>query len=352
MSAIFFLLRPNRFRRDKELKRDPYPASFDADTPCKPTTNVFFVKTHKTGSTTLQSIINRFGYNRNLSFAFRRQDPRGHVSFRDFSKASPREMFLPPIHDAITCTYVGYNMSTVHIAYNRQTAATYMAEGTKYISLLRDPVTQWLSAYKFFRLHKLPRDHKMETLLDKKNGYWRQNLYSRNLQSLDLGLKVNQFEDMASIQKRLLILEYELDLVLITEFFDESLILLKKEFCWSFEDILYISKNIHVESLNVSSTLEKKIRDFNSADMILYQFFREIFIDKLAKYGASFESDLRKFRQMREEYQEDCTKNTVERTKVRTFEYQKKDDTSEKCRLLVAESLFPEIRERQSHDDC
>lgn len=262
-------------------------------------------------------------------------------------------MFFPPIHDQITCTFRGYNISTVHIAYNRQIANSYMTEGTKYISLLREPVSQWLSAYQFFKLDKLTRDHSMETLLDKKNDYWRSNLYSRNLQSLDLGLRVNQFEDMASIEQRLLILENELDLILIMEYFDESLILLKKELCWSFEDILYLSKNIQVSpGLNISKTMEKKIRDFNSADMVLYHFFEEVFFDRMRKYGPNFENDLSKFRKMREQYQKDCTEKTLERTSFGTYHYKLKDHSSEFCRLLAKETLFPEIRERQSDYDC
>lgn len=338
-------------RNTLTLKRGPPPMSFDANSSCTPVNNVFFVKTHKTGSTTLQSILNRYGYSRNLSFAFRRQDERGHVSYREFTEASPRRMFLPPIHDMKTCTYRGYNFSTIHIAFNKRLADTYMTSGTKYISLLRDPVSQWLSAYQFFRLDRMTRQHSMEEFLNERKGYWRSNLYSRNSQSFDLGVKQNDFNDNESIQWHVNRLEEELDLVLIAEYFDESLIVLKKEFCWSYEDILYVDKNTRKNRLNVTWAMERKIKQFNAADMVFYSYFKARLFEKIKRYGKNFENDLKTFRELREETQKQCVKGRTE-TKWGTLDYEPVPNASEFCRMLVAETLFPKIRERQSHDDC
>lgn len=45
------------------------------------------------------------------------------------------------------------------------------------------------------------------------------------------------------IQKHIDELAEKIDLVLITEYFDESLVLLKRELCWELDDVVYFKLN-------------------------------------------------------------------------------------------------------------
>ena len=59
----------------------------------------------------------------------------------------------------------------------------------------------------------------------------------------DLGFDFMDLEPDPSIRKFLRQLESEFSLVLITEYFDESLVMLKRIMCWQLDDILYIKQN-------------------------------------------------------------------------------------------------------------
>lgn len=45
------------------------------------------------------------------------------------------------------------------------------------------------------------------------------------------------------IKKHIDELEEKIDLVLIMEYFDESLVLLKRELCWDLDDVVYFKLN-------------------------------------------------------------------------------------------------------------
>jgi len=58
-------------------------------------------------------------------------------------------------------------------------------------------------------------------------------------QIFDLGLQHKYYNDPLMIQKHIDELTEKIDLVLIMEYFDESLVLLKRELCWELDDVVY-----------------------------------------------------------------------------------------------------------------
>ena len=73
-------------------------------------------------------------------------------------------------------------------------------------------------------------------------------------------------------------LKQEFDLVMLMEYFDESLVLLKRRFCWKMEDILYFELNerMGIEKQDVTSQVREQIRKWNSADVLLYDAFNQM----------------------------------------------------------------------------
>ena len=67
--------------------------------------------------------------------------------------------------------------------------------------------------------------------------------YARNNQIFDLGLDVDKHGNETTVDDYIEKLTKELDMVIITEYIEESLLVMKKQFCWSLEDILFIAKN-------------------------------------------------------------------------------------------------------------
>ncbi|KAJ8038109.1 Galactosylceramide sulfotransferase [Holothuria leucospilota] len=280
---------------------------------CSPISNIMYVKTHKTGSTTIQSILYRYGFSRNLSFVFRRQNKKnGHIRYTAVTKDSPRKMFLPILGNG-SCSFTGYNISAVHVVHNRPVMETFMNPGTKYITIIRNPASQLISAFLFFHIYKGIKGNSTEEKLFKfMNGTkWRRGHYGRNSQFYDLGLSKSHFDNDTKIKERIQQLSEQMDLVLISDYFEESLVLLKQELCWSFEDLAFtVQNNRSRQKPPISPSLLEKMRKFNKADFLLYEHFNRTLWDKIAKQGHAFWEDLRKFKQVQEEVRLRCPSST------------------------------------------
>lgn len=73
---------------------------------------------------------------------------------------------------------------------------------------------------------------------------------------------------------------------MITDYFDESMVLLKDELCWDTEDISYLKSNSRKrdqESVRqwLGPEYSQKLLDWNKADWKLYQHFNQTFNKKV-----------------------------------------------------------------------
>ncbi|XP_071814216.1 galactosylceramide sulfotransferase-like isoform X2 [Apostichopus japonicus] len=276
---------------------------------CSRQDNVVFIKTHKTGGSTVQSIMYRYGYIRDLSFVIRRtNENNGHIRFMEVTKDSPKKMFLPLL-DTGTCSFRGYNMSAIHVVHDWEIFESFMNPGTKYITILRDPVFQLRSAFMFFRLYigTIGKTAEDKLLQYTKRNLWKLSNYGKNSQSKVLGLKTEYFEDEAKIKLFINQLDIELDLVLIHEYFDESVVLLARELCWNLEDVVYtIENNRSNHKPNLDSELLDNIRKFNHADVLLYDHFNQTFWKRIEQQGPMFWRDLEEFRMLQNKTMYKC----------------------------------------------
>ena len=127
---------------------------------CHPEDHLVFVKTHKTDSTTLQLILQIYGYSRNISYLFNVKSGRrnGHIRYINASVKTA----LPPLFvqaKDYKNYYNNFDMSTVHIRYNRSYFNSMMKNGTKYISILSEPSTHFESAFVFFGFIRNVENH-------------------------------------------------------------------------------------------------------------------------------------------------------------------------------------------------
>ena len=133
-------------------------------------------------------------------------------------------------------------------------------ETTRYITMLRDPTEQFESIFTFFGLgrffQELPNDASpLEHFLQNATFYSEQFKRRSRLLNLiknpalfDLGLDTAYHEDFTVVRNYIRFLQQEFDLVMVMEYFDESLVLLKRRFCWKIEDILYFKLNKRIEA--------------------------------------------------------------------------------------------------------
>ena len=120
------------------------------------------------------------------------------------------------------------------------------------ITILRDPVEQFVSSFFFF--HKIAPFKDLEENLSGLEEFFEtpQKYYSRqswgqwmakNSNFFDLGFR-NDDVKRVEIEKKVNATTEFYDFIMISDYFDESLILLKEKFCLDWDDILVFSKNV------------------------------------------------------------------------------------------------------------
>ena len=128
-----------------------------------------------------------------------------------------------------------------------------------------------------------------------------------------VGLESKDFENEEKINETILNLDKEFNLLMITEYFDESLILLKRLFCWNFNDMVYfhLNKRRYTNNkANISKELEAKIKEWSKADALLYEYFKAVFYNKIQEQPQGFFNEVRELKQRREELEEMCLEPT------------------------------------------
>ena len=79
-----------------------------------------------------------------------------------------------------------------------------------------------------------------------------------------------------------------------------------------------------------------KIRRWNAGDVLLHDQFNRTFWDKVAKYGAGFESDLAEFRNLKQIATEKCvSKDKVNTRDRRVYKLVSFNRTDEYCNDLL-----------------
>ena len=107
---------------------------------CQPVKNIYYVKTHKTGSETLVTMFRNFARRHNLITYPTTADPfPGFMNDKAFK--------IPREHE-----YVTFNFFGEHARYSREISHKIMPPDTKYIVSIRHPFSQFVSVFKQFRM--------------------------------------------------------------------------------------------------------------------------------------------------------------------------------------------------------
>ena len=154
---------------------------------------------------------------------------------------------------------------------------------------------------------------------DKPNVIMWAHLNFRDITLFDFGLPVKANDDKVTVQSKIKEIEETFDLVMIVEHFDESMVLLKHLLCWDYSYLTSLKLNVHEENSKstVSAEARKKLKDWLSSDLMLYENFKEIFKKKIEAFGAEkMEEELSKFRAVNKETELKCPLKYVPRGKL------------------------------------
>ncbi|CAJ0954673.1 unnamed protein product [Ranitomeya imitator] len=244
---------------------------------CQPHTHIFFLKTHKTASSTIMNILFRFGESHNLTFAL----PANYQP----------QLFYPYYFTAYfvegytTKTRPKYDIMCHHMRFHLTEVEKVMPKDTFYFTLMRNPVSLMESSFSYYKnVDIFVNAHSLQEYLNNPYNYYNQTSrnsgYGKNLMAFDLGLDQHEPETPKHFKLAQKTIETMFNLVLITEYFDESLILLKDALCWSFDDVLSFPLNSRNDSNRkvLSEETQDKVKTWNQLDWQLYVYFNKSFL--------------------------------------------------------------------------
>ena len=230
--------------------------------------HIGFLKVHKAASSTMQNIFFRFGLKRNLTFVFTE-----HPNYfsREYGKPIP---LVKPTKRS------GFDILCNHGVFNYDLYSSLLPNDTVYIGIVRDPLAVFISAVNFYTqksqmisyLGKVP-GNKLQNLIRKPEIYDKGLFsYSKNVMARDFGFAANR----KSVREKLMELDGQFRLVILVEYFEESLILMKRFLNWRLQDILFISNNVYGKGRSIADLTPKDIELFkkrNALDYAVYNFF-------------------------------------------------------------------------------
>ncbi|KAG9494489.1 hypothetical protein GDO78_002026 [Eleutherodactylus coqui] len=290
------------------------PISKEADTDwgsCNPRTNIFFLKIHKTGSSTIMNILFRYGDFHNLLFAF----PTETHQFK-----YPAYFSAKYVKGFSSGKQQNINIMCHHMRFSFTEVEEVMPKNTFYFTILRNPVTLMESAFSYYNhITSFSKATNLEDFLSKTSTFYQgekqDSAYAKNLMTFDLGFNPNTPVSLKHSKLLWQAVDTMFDLVLITEYFDESLVLLKDALCWTYDDVLSFPLNTrsNISRHVLSVETKEKIKSWNQLDWQLYIYFNHSFWNRVDRFGRErMKNEVAELRKRRVQLFEKCVDNQVE----------------------------------------
>ena len=296
-----------------------------------------YIKTRKTGSSTMTNILYRFALRHNLSvMTFLHNYPKVGNQF--------------PMHELnfmVDQPKPSFNLIMEHLYYDEDYFSNLMPGKKIFISTLRNPFEQLMSdvhyqkgktkkrklkslirKYKRFnmlnsytlteKMHPVAEEDILANILnspEKLNRYGQRYLKMPQFFS---GNKLNDTEVVSMENNKRNIHEYlqemssKFELVLITEYYDASLVLLKRKLSWELQDIIYSPlkrgryTKKHGDNLD---NLQLKHQQLKPTEYALYQHFNQTFWGFLSRQPTDFWEEVEHYKNVKDQVLRFCGKS-------------------------------------------
>ncbi|KII60790.1 Galactosylceramide sulfotransferase [Thelohanellus kitauei] len=229
--------------------------------------------------------------------------------------------------------------------------AIFPKNNTFYLTILRHPVPQWASIFTYFNKKSLT--NKTTSLFDSMNNYmdfyenYKKKIlgaWGRNPNFYDLGYDESTLTDNQSISTLIQTIDDSFDFVMITELWEESVLLLKEKMCMSIDEIIMFEVNSRiVKSPELPESLKDRILEFNNADHQLYDYFYQ----KLKKEALQLDrSDFDNYRKRKKFWEDVCIGGRTKKVSYRTKKYlgyKLKSNIDDKYRIQCEQMVMSEI---------
>ncbi|XP_075062603.1 galactose-3-O-sulfotransferase 4 [Mixophyes fleayi] len=293
---------PKRFPQTAEL-HSVFAVPPSSSRTCQAKRHIVFLKTHKTAGSTILNLLHRYGDKNGLIFALPFKYQFNYPNLFHSRRVKGYSFPIRPQYD-ILCHHMRFNLPEVR---------KVMPSDSFYFTILRDPATMAESSFSYYRsvssaFKKAPN---FKAFISHPSHYYRQgersNQYARNLLWFDLGFNPDApfTEDLARAGVHAV--EGTFKLVLLSEYFDESMIFLKEELCWDLDDVVTFKLNIRGSSRPLEQREVEQLRAWNSLDWYLYSHFNRTFWEKVEHFGrVKMDNEVRRLRERRQQLAEFC----------------------------------------------
>uniref|UniRef100_A0A1A8JGX5 Galactose-3-O-sulfotransferase 4 n=1 Tax=Nothobranchius kuhntae TaxID=321403 RepID=A0A1A8JGX5_NOTKU len=302
---------------------------------CQPHTHIMFLKTHKTASSTVLNMLYRFGEEHGLHFAL----PLG------YQLGYPLPFNAHRVKGYRGPRAIEFHIMGNHMRFNKPEVEKVMPADTFYFSIVRDPVALAESSFAYYK-EVAPAFRKAKGLgdfaEDPKRYYdprLRNNHYARNLLWFDFGLDHNSNFSLALAQRGEALIRRTFKLILVSEYFDQSMILLRHALCWPLDAVVSFSLNARQQrpsggmggswvgkaaagikggnsqakippNLSLTEDQREKLRQWNALDWYLYKAFNRTFWEEIDRFGRSqMEQEVSLLRVRREDLARVCLRD-------------------------------------------
>ena len=218
-----------------------------------------------------------------------------------------------------------YNIVFEHSVYNEPVMKSMMPNDTVYITMIRSPWEQFKSSYNYFGLGKIAGvqpESDISKYLRNIEGF--DAVYkspennekrwcfpdgfsmTRNIISHCLGMplgfprgRADISNNVSAVRTYIQNLDENFMLIMIADYFYESLVLLRRLMCWSLEDILFHNANLksyNFKSLPPKGKLFEIHQNWSKVDYMLFEYFNKTFWRKVADNGEDFKQEVDHFR--------------------------------------------------------
>ncbi|KAK2727034.1 galactosylceramide sulfotransferase-like isoform X2 [Artemia franciscana] len=278
--------------------------------------NIVFVKSYKVAGTSMTQIMLRLAwlYSRIIDMETK----------SDFFRF---EMY----QDLLASRQIHFDI-LVQETWNKTWVTNLELENAVHITCLRDPVDAFESLFHYVDMTQFYNVSSFSEFVLKCNSTdgprseRMKGLWGRNQLSYSLGLPEEHFDNIKMIEKFSKEIEEQFDLVMITEYFEESLIFLKNILSVPLMHVLSTKSNArHENSKHIITNKERDIlSNWLKADIYLYQQFRRKFEMKMKSRIKKEAKILRKFNELLYKscnvYQDNLSFSKIRRKKAKLSE--------------------------------
>ncbi|XP_078668652.1 galactose-3-O-sulfotransferase 2-like [Branchiostoma floridae x Branchiostoma belcheri] len=283
---------------------------------CVPKKHFVWIKVHKAGSQTTTPLFERFAFNNHLKVLLGVHNGPS-VSWP-----------LPPKEGKYVQLKEGEPFDALysHSRYNKTWMEAHFPTDTAYLAIVKQPFTHFKSCFHYYGVSRkigikqtkdknplrkfLENPWKYKTEAMSQGIRWDK---TRNAQLFDLGFPMEKSEDMEWTEKYIAQLDRDFLLVIILEYHDESLILLKRLMCWTLYDVLLgaasrNSRDYGYKYYKPTPEEEATYRKYAAAEYAMYKRFNQSLWEKISQQSPDFFQEVENYRKVTQQVREFCKK--------------------------------------------